>query len=68
VQGGFTLHGIDESHIVDTSGKLGKQVAHPDAGLPMSSEFPKTRLAVSGFGCKELQFAIRVKGGTGTSF
>ena len=34
----------------------------------MPSEFPKARLAVSGFGSKELEFTIRVKGGAGTPF
>ena len=34
----------------------------------MSSEFPKARLAVAGFGCKELELAIRIKGGAGTPF
>src|SRR6056300_1480503 len=34
----------------------------------MSSEFPKTGLAVARFGSKELQFTIRVKGGAGTPF
>ena len=68
MQGRFTLHGIDERHVIHTGGKLGEQVAHPNAGLPMPSEFPKARLAVSGFGSKELEFTIRVKGGAGTPF
>ena len=68
MQGRFTLHGIDERHVIHTGGKFGEQVAHPDAGLPMPSEFPKARLAVTRFGSKELQFTIRVKGGAGTPF
>jgi hypothetical protein len=34
----------------------------------MPSEFPIARLAVARFGSKELQFAIRIKGGAGTPF
>jgi hypothetical protein len=33
----------------------------------MSSEFPKTGLAVAWFGSKELQFTIRVEGGACSS-
>ena len=68
MQGGFTLHGIDESHIIDTGGELGEQIAHPDSGLPMLTEFPKTRLAVAGLGGEELKFPSRVKGGASTPF
>ena len=54
VQGRFTLHRIYESHVVHTGGELGEQITHPDAGLTVSTEFPKTRLAITGFGSEEL--------------
>ena len=30
VQGGFTLHRINEGHVVHTGSKLGEQITHPD--------------------------------------
>ena len=62
MQGGLTLHRVDERHVVHTGGQLGQQTAHPDPGFTMLFKIPEAGPAIARFGSKELELAVRVEG------
>ena len=63
MQGGLTVHGVDEGHVVDAGGEAGKEVAHPAPAGSMLAKLPETALAIARLGGKELELAVGVEGG-----